>query len=66
MYFHNGNGASCGSGTSCLTLQGSSGAQSYTLGNIVVDELAMGGTPAINMILNPTATFSALRPQLLQ
>jgi putative Flp pilus-assembly TadE/G-like protein len=66
MYFHNGNGATCGTNTSCLTLQGSSGSQSYTLGNIVVDKLSMGGSPQINMILNSKATFSVLRPTLLQ
>jgi len=66
MYFHSGNGPTCGTSTSCLTLQGGSGAQSYALGNIVVDELALGGNPQINMILNPSATFQVLRPTLLQ
>jgi len=65
LYFHKGNGTTCGTDTSCLTLKGSSGAGAYTLGNIVVDELSLGGTPAINMFLNPTATFSVLRPTLL-
>jgi len=64
MYFHKGNGA-CGTGASCLTLQGGSGSEGFTLGNIVVDEVALGGTPTINMILNPAATFSVLRPSLL-
>jgi hypothetical protein len=65
MYFHNGNGATCGTNTSCLSLQGGSGSSAYTLGNIVADEVALGGTPTINMILNPAATFSVLRPSLL-
>jgi len=30
-----------------------------------VDELSMGGNPNIDMILNPAATFSVLRPSLL-
>lgn len=64
MYFHNGNGA-CGTGATCLTLQGGSGSSAYTLGNIVADEVALGGNPIINMILNPAATFSVLRPSLL-
>jgi hypothetical protein len=64
MYFHKGNGA-CGTGASCLTLQGGSGSQGFTLGNIVTDEVALGGNPQINMILNPAATFSVLRPSLL-
>jgi hypothetical protein len=64
MYFHKGNGA-CGTGASCLTLQGGSGSQAYTLGNIVADEVALGGNPVINMVLNPAATFAVLRPSLL-
>ena len=64
MYFHKGNGA-CGTGASCLSLQGGSGSQAFTLGNIVADEVALGGNPTINMILNPAATFSVLRPSLL-
>jgi hypothetical protein len=66
LYFHSGSGATCGTNTSCLTLQGGSGSQSYTLGNIVVDELALGGNPEINMILNPASTFAVLRPTLLE
>ena len=66
MYFHSGAGGTCGTNTSCLTLQGGSGSQSFTLGNIVVDKLALGGNPQINMILNPSATFQILRPTLLE
>jgi hypothetical protein len=66
MYFHSGGGGTCGTNTSCLTLQGGSGSQSFTLGNIVVDKLALGGNPQINMILNPSATFQILRPTLLE
>ena len=66
LYFHSGVGTTCGTNTSCLTLQGGSGARSYALGNIVVDKLALGGNPQINMILNPTATFVILRPTLLE
>jgi hypothetical protein len=66
LYFHSGNGGTCGTSTSCLSLQGGSGAHSYALGNIVVDELSLGGNPEINMILNPAATFSVLRATLLE
>lgn len=69
MYFHSGSGSTCGSsknGTTCLTLQGNAGANSYALGNIVTDELSLGGTPNINMILNPAATFQVLKPSLLE
>jgi hypothetical protein len=66
LYFHSGNGGTCGTNTSCLSLQGGSGAHSYALGNIVVDELSLGGNPEINMILNPAATFAVLRATLLE
>jgi hypothetical protein len=66
LYFHSGSGGTCGSTTSCLSLQGGSGAHSYALGNIVVDELSLGGNPEINMILNPAATFAVLRATLLE
>ena len=66
MYFHSGNGATCGTNTTCLTMNGGSGAGAYTLGNIVVDELTMTGNSGINMILNPAVTFQILKPQLLK
>jgi len=66
IYFHNGNGGTCGTNTSCLTLAGSSGGNSFTIGDIVVDKISLTGGSNIKMILNPTATFEVLRPQLLQ
>ncbi len=66
IYLHNGNGGTCGTNTSCLTLSGGSGGSSFTIGNIVVDKLSMVGSSGVQMILNPTATFSVLRPTLLQ
>ena len=66
IYLHIGNGGTCGTNTSCLSLAGGSGGNSFTIGNIVVDKLSMVGNSGINMILNPTATFSVLRPTLLQ
>lgn len=66
IYFHNGNGGSCGSNTSCLTLAGGSGGNSFTIGNIVVDKISLTGSSGVTMILNPLATFSVLRPALLQ
>jgi hypothetical protein len=66
LYFHSGSGGTCGTNTSCLTLQGGSGAQSFALGNMVVDQLSLGGNPEINMILNPAATFAVLRATLLE
>ena len=66
MYFHKGNGGTCGSTTSCLSLQGGGGTNSFTLGNIVVDEVSLGGNSRIKMILNPSLTFPVLKPTLLQ
>jgi len=66
IYFHNGNGATCGTNTSCLTLAGGSGGNSFTIGNIVVDRISLTGSSGVNMVLNPSATFSVLRPTLLQ
>jgi putative Flp pilus-assembly TadE/G-like protein len=66
VYLHNGNGTTCGTNTSCLTLAGGSGGNSFTIGNIVVDKISLTGGSAVKMILNPTATFSVLRPTLLQ
>jgi hypothetical protein len=49
-----------------LTLSGGSGGNSFTIGNIVVDKLSMVGSSGVNMVLNPVAKFSVLRPTLLQ
>jgi len=66
MYFHYGNGATCGTNTTCLTMQGGSGAGAFTLGNIVTDKLSMQGNSTLKMILNPAVSFQILRPVLLQ
>lgn len=66
IYLHEGNGGTCGINTSCLSLAGGSGGNSFTIGNIVVDKISMVGNSGVKMILNPLATFSVLRPQLLQ
>jgi hypothetical protein len=66
MYFHSGNGATCGTNTTCLTMSGGSGAGAFTLGNLVADKLSMAGNSSLNMILNPELTFSLFRPQVLR
>ena len=66
MYFHAGNGATCGTNTTCLTMSGGSGAGAFTLGNLVADKLSMAGNSSLNMILNPELTFSLFRPQVLR
>jgi len=59
----------CAAGSSFgsnFALQGSSGSASYVLGQIVTDTLNMGGTPSINMSLNPNSSYSTLKASLLQ
>jgi hypothetical protein len=66
MYFHSGSGATCGTNTTCLTMNGGSGAGAFTLGNVVADKISMQGNSSLNMILNPELTFDLFRPQLLR
>jgi hypothetical protein len=66
MYFHSGSGTTCGTNTTCLTMNGGSGAGAFTLGNVVADKLSMTGNSSLNMILNPELTFDFFRPQLLR
>jgi hypothetical protein len=67
MYFHsNSNGGTCGTNTTCLSMDGGSGSGSYTLGNLVADQVHITGNSGITMILNPKVTFQVLRPTLLE
>ena len=67
MYFHsNAAGAACGTSTTCLNMNGGSGAGSFTLGNVVADQVQMTGNSGITMILNRKTTFNVLRPTLLE
>ena len=73
MYFHmcnsSGTGGPCDSASAysdVFTLQGNSGSGTYVLGDIVTDQLALGGTSGILMQLNPYAAYSVLRVALLQ
>jgi hypothetical protein len=66
IYMHFGNGSSCGSTTSCLSLSGGSGGSSFTLGDIAADEVSLGGNSTITMILNPNFLVPILRPSLLE
>lgn len=73
MYFHmcnsDGSGGQCSSASAysdVFTLQGNSGSGTYVLGDIVADQLALGGTSNIVMQLNPYAAYSVLRVALLQ
>jgi len=60
MYFHNTDYGST------LEMAGSTAGGSFTLGNIVTDQIKITGGAGIKMILNPAATFQILRPQLLR
>jgi hypothetical protein len=74
MYFHScnvsGTGTQCGTAptyyNNLYTLQGNSGSNTYVLGQIVTDNLALGGTSGITMDLNPNSAFSLLKAALFQ
>ena len=74
MYFHScnstGTGIGCGSPptyfSDVFTLQGGSGASTYLLGDIIVDNLSLGGNSGITMDLNPSVSYSILKATLLR
>lgn len=74
MYFHscNATGTGVGCGTpptyynNIFKLSGNSGSGTYVLGQIVADNLTLGGTSGITMDLNPTSAYSILKASLLQ
>ena len=74
MYFHacnaSGTGLNCGSPSTyysdIFTLSGGSGSNTYVLGEIVTDNLTLGGNSTINMDLNPTTAFTTRKASLYQ
>lgn len=74
IYVHKCNGS--GTGTGCLaptsgyddilSLQGGSGSGTYILGEIVTDQLNLGGVSTITMTLDPNQAFNILKAELLQ
>jgi len=77
MYFHSCNAS--GTGVGCVvppstplyyndifSLSGNSGSGTYVLGQIVADNLTLGGTSGITMDLNPTRAYNILKASLLQ
>jgi hypothetical protein len=74
MYFHSCNAAGTGTGcgaagtyyTDSFTLQGNSGSATYVLGDIVADNLALGGSSGITMDLNTSVTFNILKASIFQ
>ena len=63
-----GTGVNCGAPPTYynanFSFQGNSGSSSYMIGNIIVDQLTMGGSPTINMALNPNPTLGVLKASL--
>ena len=74
MYFHSCNGGGTGQGCGAagtyfndmFTLQGNPGSTTYVLGDIIADNIVLGGNSAITMDLNPTKAFTILKVTLLQ
>ena len=74
MYFHQCVTSGSDTGTGCtnsayttqMTLGGNPGSGTYVLGDIIVDQLSMSGTPDIVMDLNPNAAYWQLRASLLR
>jgi len=74
IYFHQcvttgtdtGQGCSSSAYGDQMTLGGNSGSATYVLGDIIVDQLQLGGTSGITMDLNPTAAYTTLKAALVQ
>ena len=74
MYFHScnssGTGVGCGTAPTyyndIFSMSGNSGSGTYVLGDIVADNLTLGGTSGITMDLNPTPAYNILKASLLQ
>ena len=75
MYFHSCNappdtGTGCGAPptyySDIFTLQGGSGSSTYMLGDIVADNVILGGNSGITMDLNTTTAFSILKASIFQ
>jgi putative Flp pilus-assembly TadE/G-like protein len=75
MYFHqcraDGTGLNCsqpGSGGYGTTfgMQGNACSGSYMVGSLVTDQISIGGTPCINMILSPNKSFPEFKVVFLK
>ena len=75
MYFHQCKTSGSDSGTGCSTasayndsvlLGGNSGSGTYVLGQIVADQIRLGGTSGLTMDLNPSTVFSILKASIFQ
>jgi len=75
MYFHQcvTSGSDTGLGCSAASayhdnvlLGGNSGSGTYVLGQIVADQVTLGGTSGLTMDLNPTTVFTTLKASIFQ
>jgi len=77
MYFHQCHINAADTGTLCantapvafntqFTLSGNTGSTTYVLGEIITDELVIGGGGAIAMHLSPSTAFNILKASLYQ
>jgi Putative Flp pilus-assembly TadE/G-like len=74
MYFHqcvtsgSDTGLGCVSGAynDQLGLGGTTGSSTYVLGDIIVDQLSVGGSGQVVMDLNPSAAYTTLKAALVQ
>lgn len=61
MYFHN-----LGTFGDQLNLIGNAGSSTYVLGDIIVDQLSVGGSGQVVMDLNPSAAYTTLKAALVK
>jgi hypothetical protein len=74
LYFHYCASATAGSGGGCpssaftdkFSLGGGSASDTFVVGDIVTDQLSLGGNSRIEMDLNPNALYYVLKASLLQ
>ncbi|HLW79649.1 MAG TPA: hypothetical protein VKU44_08630, partial [Terriglobia bacterium] len=72
MYFHDcpesltGPCSATNDYQSVLSLQGNAGTSTQIVGDIITDQLALGGNSTISMELSPYSTLSFLRAGLVQ
>jgi len=60
IYFHQSAGYN-----DKMSLGGGSGTNTYVLGDIIVDQLQLGGNSSIIMDLNPSAAYTTLKAALV-
>ena len=75
MYFHQCVTTGSDTGVNCstanayhdiVTLGGNSGSGTYILGQVVADQVSLGGSSGLTMDLNPTTVYSILKASIFQ